>query len=505
MQIVEELSKIITPKRVKHVNLISFKIGKDSKLLQFYEGLRKGKFSSDQDAVLALYGNLDAKYKYSKLKYDLRKRLYNTLHLVKLDAKEVGDARKTFIECQKIWTTVYFLIFFNAKKSAINLLEKYFPKMLKYEFTIMVLEAAKILRQHYSVIDLDRKRVDCYDKIVKDYLQLYVEETTIEGYFHDVISYFVQSKSQQASTLKLADSYLEQVDISSLAISSSQMIFRYRMIEVIKYMSQYDFDTTISICNTAIQELESKDIPYHPALMIIKSQAVSCHMQLGRYSSARNICKSIIEYHVVKGDFNWFKANELNFQIEMHSHNYATACAVYRNIINHKNFKNLPVAIREEWKIYRAFIELLILTKGINTMNHELPPFKLGRFLNEINVFSRDKKGYNISVLVAQITILLAQKRYNKLIDRMEGIEKYVSRHLQSEYHYRSKCFFRIVSLICRAGFDKNMIDWDAINKTEEKLRSKSINIINPNYDVEIIKYEFLIIMLKDNILSSFD
>ena len=46
--------------------------------------------------------------------------------------------------------------------------------------------------------------------------------------------------------------------------------------------------------------------------------------------------------------------------------------------------------------------------------NYPLSKFKLGRFLNELPSFSKDKRGANIDILIIQILIFLLEKNMIK-------------------------------------------------------------------------------------------
>ena len=233
MKIIRELSNIITPKRTKHVNLLSFNLKTDSKLMQLYEGIRKDHFKSDEEAIKSLYGDLKHKYKYSKLKYDLRRRLYNTLHLGELDSNTVSEDVKTFMECQKAWTAIRFLLYFNAKAAAISILEKHFPKMLKYEFTIMILEGARRLNRYYSTYELDNKKLTYYDDLVSKYLSLYIVEVKIDSYYNSLISMYIEDKSPKEKVASTATEYLEQLDAIYPEVLSSTFIASYILMEIV--------------------------------------------------------------------------------------------------------------------------------------------------------------------------------------------------------------------------------------------------------------------------------
>jgi len=503
MNIIRELSNIITPKRTKHVNLLSFNLKMNSKLMQLYEGVKSGRFESDEAAIISLYGSLKHKYKYSKLKYDLRKRLYNTIHLIELDSKTFDDDVRAALECQKAWTSVKFLIFVRAFQSAVNVLEKHLPKMLKYELTSMVVEATRLLRQFYSTFALDKKKQQYYDLLLEDYLSLYVAELKTDGYYSHLISMYAEDKSPKKEVASIATNYLETLDNIYPKVISSTFISRYKLIEIIKHMSQYNYTKTVEICDDAIEILSKRITRRNVHLMLIYSQAIGCHLQLKEYEIAERKCLETIQNHLKEGEFNWFKIKELQLQNAIYSESYQRAYFVYLDSIHHKSFVRLPSTFQEEWKIYSAYLEILILMKLICRDNiRAYGRFRVNKFLNEVPVFSKDKRGRNVTIIIAQLVLLIVKEKYNKVIGKMEAIEKYTNRHLHKDYHHRTIIFVKIIALFVRAGFEKRMMDWKKLNILNQKLSKKPLNVINPNYDAEIIRYEKLVGFVVDCVRS---
>ena len=50
--------------------------------------------------------------------------------------------------------------------------------------------------------------------------------------------------------------------------------------------------------------------------------------------------------------------------------------------------------------------------------------FRVSRYANDVPIFSKDKQGLNVPILISQIALLLQEKKYNIVIDRMEAIGK---------------------------------------------------------------------------------
>lgn len=499
MKVIKELSKIITPKRSSHISILSFDLKKDSKLLQLYEGVRKNKFESDEEAITAIYGagGTKNKYKFSKLKYDLRKRMFNTLHLIETNPKELDETKKVVLECERAWTAIRHLIMFQSIRTAIYVLNKHFQKMLDHELTMMIIEGAKLYRKYYSSVEASPKKVAYYDEIITQYLRLYVSETQIEGYFSGIVSLYINDRSHKSEVELMADKYLSTIRASYPAVESSAFLSRYKLIEIFKYMSQYNYEKTAQICEEALLVLEQKEVKRSALLMTIHSQYISCLTHLGRYEAATIQCRKVLNTYLVEGEFNWFKIKELEFQNLLYAEAYQEAYQLFRLTTAHKRFKQLPPSFTEEWTIYRAYLAFLNITSATPISNEQMSKhFRLSRFLNDVPNFSKDKQGLNIAILVCHIVILTVQEKYDQVFNRIEAIEKYTSRHLKSDYHFRTKLFLKVINILSKGGFDTRMVNWQLVDKLKQKMSENPLEIINPIYSIEIIRYEKIIDLL---------
>ena len=115
----------------------------------------------------------------------------------------------------------------------------------------------------------------------------------------------------------------------------------------------------------------------------------------------------------------------------------------------------------------------------------------MGKFLNSIPIYSKDKRGMNIPILIIQILFLIVKKDYGQLIDRMESIQKYSSRYLRADANIRSNCFINMLLQIPKANFHKIGVERKS-QKYYDKLLTNSIKISNQAIEVEIIPYEDL-------------
>ena len=52
-------------------------------------------------------------------------------------------------------------------------------------------------------------------------------------------------------------------------------------------------------------------------------------------------------------------------------------------------------------------------------------PFRINKFLNEVPIYSKDKRGSNISILIIHVFYLFINKKYDLILNRLESIKAY--------------------------------------------------------------------------------
>jgi len=117
--------------------------------------------------------------------------------------------------------------------------------------------------------------------------------------------------------------------------------------------------------------------------------------------------------------------------------------------------------------------------------------FKLGKFLNSVPVFSKDKRGLNIPILIIQILFMIIRKDYDNAINRIEAIEKYCVRHLRMDEHFRSNCFIKMLLEIPKSSFHQAAVKRKT-QKLLDKLKATPQQVVNQIHEIEIIPYEVI-------------
>lgn len=192
------------------------------------------------------------------------------------------------------------------------------------------------------------------------------------------------------------------------------------------------------------------------------------------------------------GSILWIKFYDLGIRLSLASADFAQCNRYFQKVIDSKCLSDKPAEIQEQWRVYAAYL------KFIGKVKPEYAPdkgsnstFRLGKFMNETPVFSKDKQGMNIPILVAQFLFLLSQKKYHKLIDRAEALAKYQSRYLQRDEWFRSQCFLKMLLQLPANNFHRQAVerktaDWFSRLENRQKNEKKELS------PYEIIPYEIL-------------
>lgn len=487
-----ELVGVIFNSTQKKVHL---KVGSPNNLLQeFLEGIISGEFTNDFEASYKLY-QTDPNYEnYRKLKERLKLKLYDKILQIDFNNNLHSDSQKVYYTSHKQLSLVQILLAKSAKHNAIKLAEKLLKKSIKYHLTNISLELASILRGHYATNKGDIKRFEYFNDSVNSLLICRNAEIKAEEYYHKISINFTISKATRPDLEPLAIQLVEDLEKSFSDIETRQFkLFQYQL-EVSRHQLVEDYENVIAVCEKACNYFSNLDLNLNNMIFIFKFHMFNSYLHLRDFSKGEKVAKEAISL-IPEGVPNWFYLHESLLILAFSTENYNYALEIYKSVSSHPRFEFLYKTRTENWKIYEAYLNFLIKIKIINTdTNINL---KINKFLNEVPMYSKDKRGLNVAILIVQILHLLVKKDEEEIFNRIHALKMYCHRHLRNNENLRSNCFINLL-----IQFSKNDMD---VRRTQilgkkyfEKLRETNFDASKS--DVEIIPYEYL----WDLILNSF-
>jgi hypothetical protein len=496
------LAELISRQKIKKIEIIGNANNK-SKLTEFYEGIISGEFRNEKDAASALYNSEPANPNFKKLKFRLQDRLINTLLFIDVNKPHFKDTQRAYYFGQRALSAVNILFGMNVKGPGVRIAERAIKKAIQFEHTEIVLSLGMRLSRHYGTIIGDLKKYRYYRDITRSFSKIYEAEILANDYYNELAINNVKSGVFEEELKEKAIEYSNHLKTFLPEINSFQFLLFSYTVFWFRFIMKNDFKSALEICKEGVEQLKKKlDVPKN-LLYLLYSRMLTCHIQLRSFEDGELVFKKALRY-VDVGTYNWFILNKNYTLLSFRSKNYQKANEIYLDIEKHSELKKQPRGLQELWKIngaYIYFFNLIGLTdKRIEETKRK---FKLNKFLNEVPMFSMDKKGVNIPILIIQLLFLLQRKEHGKFIDKCEALNAYSYRHLKKDDTFRSNCFIKMLLLLPKCNFHRIAVERKS-KLLRAKLASVPLEIARQSAEIEIVPYEDLWEIVMDMLEAKF-
>ncbi len=284
-------------------------------------------------------------------------------------------------------------------------------------------------------------------------------------------------------------------------ISNHRFHYYLYQIRLLGAMGVFDYEQAKEICTEALNFIRSQNSLYSTAIRNLLLNKLVCHIQLNEFEDGKSTaleCEQLLE----EGEFNWFKAKEFFFLLSMHTGNYQEAYDTFYRITTHKRFQNYKGLFGEVWSLNQMYLHFLFLLKKIapHQNDRRFNSIRLGRFINQVPRFAKDKRGMNTSVLIIHIAFLITQKKYNAAEERIDALQRYCTRYLKKkDPNFRCNCFIRMLLQIPLTGFQSNKAKSRA-QKYLDKMETIAINFSHQAHEVEVLPFDIMWQFILDSL-----
>lgn len=460
-----ELAIIVNKTKLRALRDVEFPFSDHSELGRLYLLLSEGNYTSDE-ALAEAFGGLQASSrKYQKLKTALSERLLDSLFLIDLKQPAYNDRQRAYYECYKEWSAAKILQGKNARRSSIALSEKVLKHTLHYEFSELSLDISRHLRLHYGTIQVDTAKYNLYAAQAVELSEVVAADEKAEVLYTALIHEFVSRESPQQHIAQKAALYFEELRPLMQQYNSYNLHLYGRLVQMMQFTASGDNESALPVCEEMIGFFSAK--PYTAAVPLLAAyyQKMVSLLELRRYSEPDmgiQACLALLE----EGSYNWFKYQETYLILLLHTRRYTEALDIFNTAVTHRRFPYLPASLKEYWRILEAYLHFLAETGQFpsSITEEHFSRFRLSRFLNETPIFSRDKRGLNISILIVQILFLVAQKKYAQTVDKIDAIQRYLDRYLNQPETRRAYYFLKALLVL-----PKNRFNRIAVNRKAER------------------------------------
>ncbi len=448
---------------------------KNDNVEKLYQGIKKGKIQSEEEAIQEIYpSNRFPSQSLWKLKENLIERIGNSAFL--LLTKDYFSS----YEWAKIQTYKLYVIFKIFSFTPFRTLAKYYGEKAfflaqKYHVSDLCLSSAIELGILFGLVIRDEESFKFYNEMVDKYFEILQVEIKLEKILITFLPKLAIKKWASPSEEEETRKIISIVNNLYKKGTSHNIEWYSAFILSNCHLRLKEYDEATEICNNCLKNLNSFNFKVHETLLFIfESKKIPGLLINGNFKEAEISITKCLDI-VPKNSRNLLIAKQLEILISFYKKDYTIAFNIVKSI-----YKDLKPE-SEIFEVYNAYASIL-------TNRH----FRLRRFLNQVPVFSRDKKGMNINILIIEILEYLRKKIYSKVIDRTAALERYSYRYLiDDKSTYRSYQFFQIILCLEKGAFCKKEVD-PLAEPYLQALKEHPLSKAQQDYELEVVPYEHL-------------
>ena len=251
----------------------------------------------------------------------------------------------------------------------------------------------------------------------------------------------------------------------------------------------------------ALKEFSSPDFRTGNAISTISVRKLWALIQVGQNKEAITEGKRLMN-QLSPGSVQWYRIGHYTLKAQIYSGNYSGAIETITEMIENPKFQKLGDYFTEIFMAALGYIHLLVdsdIVDRTKIKNLELPEFKLAKFLNTTPVFSKDKRGINVSILLMHIGFLLQRKEYGVIIDKIDSLNQYAYRYLRKDDSFRSNCMIKMVVQMAKADFHPVRTERYTTD-LRDQLGNVALSGSGDNIEIEIVPFEVLWQIMKSTL-----
>lgn len=458
-----------------------------------YHALAEGQVRNETEAAKLL--GLDAKGRpFRRFLMEFRRRLFAPLLFLDTEnSPNFNHTQKANFECLRKLATFQTLVYRHCPENACILAKTIIELAIKNDVILVALEMATFLKRYYVERVPDSAQYLYYKEYVERLrLDRVAENKAMESY-QAVIAPAVKSKSTQLQISRRAQALVDSLSVYKEKCNTIIFVSGYYATKYIGEMSRFHWHDALAVCDEAIRILDEKSCTSPRIMAVFKVHKVICLTMLGQYVEALQLNTEVVQAEI-EGSRNWFLHLDNQMLVSLKATNYQFAYEAAAKLYSNKNFAAMPESIKESWTLLAAYLILADRNQPINLdiQLEKVLNFRLNKFLNQVPNYSKDKKGLNVPILIAQFLFLLQAKEFDEAHNKLIALRKYRVKHFNTEDgYYRTQLFIRMLCSVAGTSFTKTVF----LKKTSDMIKTVAqIPKGHPDqhFKIEIIPYEVL-------------
>ncbi len=495
MESLKEITYTLTRYQVRQVDVITNPdlkpSKKDNRYWEAYVGLREQRWPDDA-AMAAHFGMEYPSKNYNRFKNELKNRLWNTLLFTEGMGPDQNEYIAIYHQLLQKWAVSEVLKHRAAYQAYRELANECLITALKYEFVKTVVDITNSLKAHYFLAATNKKEYQRIRTIHAEYWPVYLADVGIRDAYECFVADFVTIKGFKKKHALEAEQLVAEFKETAAKVNTIDFQFHYKVLHFYAKALCHDWQAALLVADAAICFFESKPFLINAYLIGFNYQKASCLLMLARYDEAKVVLDKSLPLATADSSHH-FKNRELATVNALYVGRYTEAWEICKTVMRKERFEKIPLIDQETWRIYHGYLHFLAQTDRLELSpkeKSELPKFRLSTWLNDLPLYSLDKRGAQIPVLIFQTLLLFSEQRWDELENRIESLRKFRQRNLDpNNEHFRTNCFIQLLELLPKYAHSLRALP-KAAAPLLKKMSSGKFDILDRTFEIEVVPYE---------------
>lgn len=463
----------------------------ESRYFECYVGLREGRWQSEEEIALH-FGMEPGSKAFSRFKNDLIRRLYNSTLYIDTSLPEFTDYSRAYAIVMQRRAIAMTLWARGAKHSFQQSAYQILDVARKFEFVDVAADMAMYLKANLVAYAQQSKEYEKIKALHTEYRQALNAELEVREAYESLIASLINKKGYKKEKAREAREW--SIRLRPLAERYPHVILQkhYRLIDLYAEQLEHNWEIALNKARAASAFFKSKPFESKHLQMAFSQQEIGCLIMLGHFAEGKKVCNETLTL-TTDGSYNWFKTRELSVVCDFYAGDYATAWKNCREIMRNTRYPEISAMDQESWRLFYGYLNLLSRMGQLSLSPREkggVEKFRLSSWLNDMPLYSQDKRGANVPILIIQAIFLLLDNRTEEFDNRVEALRKYRQRNLDPDNeHFRTHCFIRLLELVVKHGYRAGPTAHEA-KKWLTMMGSVSNDLLDRSFEIEVVPYE---------------
>jgi hypothetical protein len=498
MKELANLARIVTLRRLKNEPLLDLNGRQPGKEVQLATMLAADVNVTALGVVKQLYGKQTSANQtaFLRLRVRVQDKLLNHLFFLDHSDTRLFIARRYELECLDLLHKVTILYLEGEYVLSERLLRRCLRAAEKGEFTNYAEQACHRLCTLYAGQRQQHKYSEATKKLHKLRQTLAYEHESEELYMQVSLTMRRPVAVRQALLPKMA-AHLEKAQQLHQKAKTFTTFFTLYRLRLLQAGLIGDYKEIIHFTTAATQLLQKGKLNERRFDQRFNQfMSVYAHLRGRQYTAGLKLAEEYAaNLHPTSN--NWFYYYEHYILLALHAGDYDQALLLFHTVQKNPSLSKQRPAAQERWGLLQAYVEFV------------QPPDKIPlRRRNQLAIFAaltvpeyaRDKRGYNVAILVFQLLHYLRQRSLEPVLSRLERLRKYQQRHLRDAATLRSRLLLRLLLLLPEGEFNPATLAKRGQTLLAQLRQAPMVG--EADAEIEIIPYE-QVWMLVLNILQA--